>query len=234
MTPGVYTFSSSAQLTGPLTLSGNGVFIFQIGSTPDGRLLAVDQGADDRGSRPVGGAPDLLFEIRPGAWYDWPDFIGGVPVTDARFTPRRGPAPTFLLANHADLPPPEPALLAFEPHAAAVKFALVPASAGALAGHLIVALFGDEAPMTVPAGGPRVGRGLALVDTDRWLVRALDTGAPLSRPIDVGFAPGSGAPYVVDFGRFEMSDRGLEAEPGTGRVLRWDGWAEPPAAAGTA
>lgn len=30
--PGVYTFSSSAQLTGPLTLSGNGVFIFQIGS----------------------------------------------------------------------------------------------------------------------------------------------------------------------------------------------------------
>lgn len=33
LTPGVYTFSSSAQLTGPLTLSGNGVFIFQIGST---------------------------------------------------------------------------------------------------------------------------------------------------------------------------------------------------------
>lgn len=33
MQPGVYTFSSSAQLTGPLTLSGNGVFIFRIGST---------------------------------------------------------------------------------------------------------------------------------------------------------------------------------------------------------
>ena len=33
LTPGVYTFSSSAQLTGALTLSGNGVFIFQIGST---------------------------------------------------------------------------------------------------------------------------------------------------------------------------------------------------------
>lgn len=32
LTPGVYTYSSSAQLTGPLTLSGNGVFIFQIGS----------------------------------------------------------------------------------------------------------------------------------------------------------------------------------------------------------
>jgi hypothetical protein len=33
LTPGVYKFDSSAQLTGPLTLSGNGVFIFQISST---------------------------------------------------------------------------------------------------------------------------------------------------------------------------------------------------------
>ena len=31
--PGVYTYSSSAQLTGVLTLTGNGVFIFQIAST---------------------------------------------------------------------------------------------------------------------------------------------------------------------------------------------------------
>jgi Ice-binding-like len=33
LTAGVYKFSSSAQLTGTLTLSGTGVFIFQIGST---------------------------------------------------------------------------------------------------------------------------------------------------------------------------------------------------------
>lgn len=33
LTAGVYTFSSSAQLTGTLTLKGNGVFIFQTGST---------------------------------------------------------------------------------------------------------------------------------------------------------------------------------------------------------
>jgi len=31
--PGVYFFNSSAQLTGTLTLSGNGVYVFQIGST---------------------------------------------------------------------------------------------------------------------------------------------------------------------------------------------------------
>ena len=33
LTPGVYFFSSSAELTGALTLSGNGEFVFQIGST---------------------------------------------------------------------------------------------------------------------------------------------------------------------------------------------------------
>jgi hypothetical protein len=33
LVPGTYHFSSSAQLTGPLTLSGFGVYVFQIGST---------------------------------------------------------------------------------------------------------------------------------------------------------------------------------------------------------
>jgi hypothetical protein len=33
LTPGVYCFDSSAQLTGTLTLTGNGVYVFQIGST---------------------------------------------------------------------------------------------------------------------------------------------------------------------------------------------------------
>src|SRR4029079_877287 len=37
---------------------------FGIGFLPDGRLLAVDQGADDRGSRPLGNAPDMIFDIR--------------------------------------------------------------------------------------------------------------------------------------------------------------------------
>jgi hypothetical protein len=33
LSPGVYCFNSSAQLTGTLTLSGNGVYVFQMGST---------------------------------------------------------------------------------------------------------------------------------------------------------------------------------------------------------
>ena len=69
----------------------------------------------------------MLFEVRKGAWYGWPDFIGDVPITDPRFQPERGGAPSFLIANHDELPPPEKALLNFPTHTAAVKFAVGPA-----------------------------------------------------------------------------------------------------------
>jgi hypothetical protein len=34
---------------------------------PDGRLLALDLGINDRGSRPVGDAPSCLYEIKAGS-----------------------------------------------------------------------------------------------------------------------------------------------------------------------
>lgn len=189
---------------------------YGLGFLPDGRLLAVDQGADDRGSRPIGNAPDLLFEVHAGSWYGWPDYVGDVPVTDPRFRPERGPHPSFVLAEHHALPPPEPALLEFPPHAAAVKFDLAPAGSQ-LEGSLLVALFGDEAPMTAPAGA-RVGRGVAVVDTATWHLRPLLSGEPLRRPIDVRVH--DGAAHVLDFGSFEMTDSGVDATPGTGRLWR--------------
>ena len=184
---------------------------YGLGFLPDGRLLAVDQGADDRGSRPIGNAPDLLYEVVLGGWYGWPDFIGGEPVTDPRFRPERGPAPTFVLSNHHELPPPRRPLASFPPHAAAVKFDVGPA------GDLFVALFGDEAPMTAPPG-PRVGRGIARVDVHSGTVHPVDT-PPFARPIDVRFSP-QGDLHVLDFGRFEMTEAGVDAQPGTGAVYR--------------
>jgi glucose/arabinose dehydrogenase len=191
---------------------------FGLGFLPDGRLLALDQGADDRGSRPIGNAPDLLFEVREGRWYGWPDFVSGVPVTDPRFRPQRGPQPEFLLAQHETLPPPEVALVEFEPHVAATKFTTTPS------GHLVVALFGDETPMTAPPGHPEVGRSLLLVDPEDWSTRPLLGGPKTHRPIDVAVGPADGALYVLDFGQFEMSDDGVRALPGTGCLWRWDDW----------
>ncbi len=187
---------------------------------PDGRLLATDQGADDRGSRPVGNIPDLLFEVRPDIWYGWPDFVGGDPVTDERYVPTRGPRPSFVLANHDELPPVAQPLLRFPPHACAVKFDLAPESLPHWGGQLFVALFGDEAPMTAPEG-ERAGRAVARVDMSDWSLHEL-VSAPLSRPIDVKFGP-DGALYILDFGRFEMTgERGVAAEVGSGALWRLD------------
>ena len=190
---------------------------FALGFLPDGRLLAIDQGADDRGSRPVGNAPDLLVEVREGAWYGWPDFIGDDPITDPQYRPTRGPAPTFVLANHEELPPPAPALLRFPPHAAAVKFDV--ASAGTWAGHILVALFGDEAPMTAPPG-PHIGRGVGRIDPSDWSLHPI-VASPLSRPIDVRVDPAGHALYILDFGQFEMhAERGVIAEAESGALWR--------------
>jgi glucose/arabinose dehydrogenase len=188
---------------------------------PDGRLLATDQGADDRGSRPIGNAPDLLFEVRPGAWYGWPDFVGGVPVTDPRFRPERGPHPQPLLANHGELPAPQPPLVDLGVNAAATRMDLIPEGAPRWPGQLLVTLFGDERPMTGPAG-PRIGRSLARIDPSGWSLHPVDlSGAgPFRRPIDVRVHPSEDAVYVLDFGEFEMGPGGVEARAGTGALWK--------------
>ncbi len=192
---------------------------YGLGFLPDGRFLAIDQGADDRGSRPVGTAPDLLFQVREGAWYGWPDFIGGEPITAPKFRPSQGSPPAFLLANHRELPPHEPALLRFPAHSAAAKFAIAPDDHRLWPGQLVVTLFGDEVPMTAPEG-PKVGRCLVRVDPQEWTLHPMPA-PPLARPIDVRFSPEDGALHVLDFGFFEMDGRdGLQATSKSGRILR--------------
>jgi len=192
---------------------------YGLGFLPDGRLLAVDQGADDRGSRPVGDVPDMLFEVRKGAWCGWPDFIGDVPITDPRYRPKRGAAPTFLLANHNELPRPERPLLCFPPHAAAVKLDVAPQRVSAWVGQIFIALFGDEVPMTA-ASGPRVGRSVVRVDPVDWSLHPFVQDR-LLRPIDVRFSPVDDSLYILDFGNFEMlADGAVNAEAKSGKLWR--------------
>jgi glucose/arabinose dehydrogenase len=193
---------------------------YGLGFLPDGRLLAVDQGADERGSRPVGNVPDMLFEVRKGAWYGWPDFIGEVPITDPRYQPEQTAPLSFLLANHNELSAPEKPLLRFPPHTSAVKFDVAPERVSAWAGHLFVALFGDEVPMTAPSG-PRVGRSVVRVNPTDWSIHSF-VQAGLLRPIDVRFSPAENdAIYILDFGKFEMLDKGrVSAEAKSGKVWR--------------
>lgn len=75
---------------------------------------------DIRGSRPVANSPDEFQLIRPGCWYGWPDFTGGLPVTLPQFKANDEPQPTFLLAEHP-MQPPKP-IANFKPHSATMGF----------------------------------------------------------------------------------------------------------------
>jgi glucose/arabinose dehydrogenase len=191
---------------------------FGLGFLPDGRLLATDQGADARGVRPVWHCPDFLYEVRAGAWYGWPDFFGGVPINDRRFSGPEGTQQPFLIQNHAELPPPERPLLTFEINSCASRFVPIPTTLRH-AGDLIVAQFGDERPITGPPG-PRVGRNLVRVDIRDWSVHRLPA-LPLQRPLDLAFSPDGEFLYVVDFGEFEFTTaKSLRARAGSGCIWK--------------
>lgn len=186
----------------------------------DGRLLATDQGIDARGVRPIPECPDFLYRIDTGAWYGWPDYCGGVPVTDARFRAPDGSLPGFVLGDHASLPPPQRSLLDFEVNACAVKMAQIPAHFPAFAGELVVAQFGDERPMTGPPGRT-AGRNLVRVSPADWSLHALPLPLPLRRPLDIAFCAHSAFAYVVDFGHFEfLQDKRIDATAGSGRIWK--------------
>lgn len=52
-------------------------------------------------------------------WYGWPDYTGGLPVTNPRIKPEGKPQPSFLLAQHP-MQPPRP-VVTFTPVKAACK-----------------------------------------------------------------------------------------------------------------
>ncbi len=183
----------------------------------DGRLLATEQGPDERGSRPVGNAPDLLVEVHPGYWYGFPDFVGRTPVSDPRLRPSRGPAPAPVIRNHAELPPLATPLLEFPANTAATKLDQIPADAPRHAGQLLVCLFGDERPVAGPPG-PKVGRSLARVDLATGGLHPVELG-PLHRPIDVRVH--DGFVYLLDFGVFEMAPGWIDATAGSGAIYRF-------------
>jgi glucose/arabinose dehydrogenase len=210
---------------------------------PDGRLYASDNGCDERGSRPIGNAPDHVFEIKHGAWYGWPDYVGGAPVTDRRFRPKHGAHPQFLMAEH---PRVEKPLSVLPVHAGATKMDFSTSDDFGHRGQMFLALFGDVTPLTgrgapVPPQvlriDPSTGAAHPFFRTASFALgpagmeHVVTAGA--RRLLDVRFSPDGSAMYVVDFGAYAVLPLAVPlAQPfeGTGVVWRItrDGAATPP------
>ena len=165
----------------------------------DGKLFATENQFDVRGSRPVWGTGDLLWEIHPGTWYGWPDFFAGQPVTENRFTPPDGPAPRRLLARRPGQPPAPVA--SFGVHASADGMDFSRDADFGHVGEAFVAEFGDTAPQSGGVQNP-VGFRVVRVETHGGIVHPfavnkgrLDApaskteGGGLERPIAAKFDP---------------------------------------------
>jgi glucose/arabinose dehydrogenase len=172
------------------------------------RLFSTNHGSDVRGSRPINNSPDEFQIIMSGAWYGWPDYSGGIPITSPQFKPEGMPQPEFLLANHP-MDPPKPFAL-FKPHAAIMGFDFDYDGIYGPNGDAYIAEFGSEAPETT--GGkplPQVGHRVSKINMNTGQITnfainksgyaASYTGdGGFERPIDVVFGPDK-AMYVLDF-----------------------------------
>jgi len=178
---------------------------------PDGRLYVADNGYDDRGSRPVGNAPDVIWRIKQGAWYGFPDFVGGVPITDPQFRPSQGPQPEFLMKEH---PPVEQPIGRLTAHSGVTKAAFSRSSQFGFEGQLFIGEVGDMEPVTGtgrrPVGfqvvrfDPRTGQstrffGAKPQTLGRQYMEYVTTPGP-KRPVDVYFSRNGDALYVADIG----------------------------------
>jgi hypothetical protein len=76
--------------------------------TNESKLIASVGGMEDRGSRPISGDSDYIYEIKKGVWYGWPDYSGGDPVNSPRFKSSKYGGLQFILENHPTTNPPAP------------------------------------------------------------------------------------------------------------------------------
>lgn len=202
---------------------------FSLAFSPQGRLYATENGFDVRGSRPIFGAADHLWEVRAGTWYGWPDFSGGMPVTDPRFKPPGKPQPQFLLAEHPQKPPQPAARFGVHSSSNGLDFSHNPHFG--YVGQAFVAQFGDMAKSVGKVLEP-VGFRVVRVDPETGVIEPfavnkegdgpasyLNSGG-LERPVDVRFNADGSALYVVDFGVMTLPEQGPEPHQGTGVLWR--------------
>ena len=199
---------------------------FGIAFDPQGKLFVVDSGYDERGSRPIWGAADLLWRVSTGTWYGWPDYSGDKPVVAADFRPDDG-GPVRAVFAKAPGRPPRPAAQ-FGVHSAAHGLDFSRSDFFGHVGEAFVAEFGDLSPFNGRVAGP-VGFKVVRVDPQSGVIEdfavnkgkingpasMLGTGG-LERPVAARFSPDGRSLFVVDFGIVTASADGAEPVKGTG------------------
>lgn len=179
----------------------------------NGKLFVTDNGADNRGSRPIKEDWDNFWEVKQNGWYGWPDFYSGLPVTSPHFQVEGKSKPSFLLKNHPKLA--SQPIVRFEPHSSSNKFSFSTNVDFGFVGEAFVGQLGGM-------GGKR-GLKVVRVDIETGQIRdfyinykGLEIEDGPKRPVGATFNPKGDILYVVDFGL--MGPR--EKSAGTGALWR--------------
>ena len=191
------------------------------------QLWASYHGADVRGSRNIYNDPDYLVKVEQDAWYGFPDYFDGRPVTENRFKDPTKPKPQFLWKEHPTL---TSAFATFDSHTAINGIAFSKSSEFGFEGDLFIAAYGTFAPVTTGSNLNPIGFRVLKFDpetkeTEDFAANELPGPAYLNgqngfdRPSDVAFGPDN-ALYVADWGGSRVTEQGLEQDPGTGVVWR--------------
>lgn len=192
-----------------------------------GKLWATYHGADVRGSRNIFNDPDYLVQVQEDAWYGWPEYFDGQPVTDARFHAPTKEQPQFLWREHPPLAKP---FTTFTTHAGINGLPFSPGGAFGFDGDAFVAEFGAYLFVTTgvnvnPAGFDVMHVNMQTGKVERFASNKLpgphyvNRGGGFDRPSDAVFAPDSSL-YVVDWGSSTVGPEGLKLVPLTGAVWR--------------
>ncbi len=199
--------------------------------SPDEKLYITENGYDVRGSRPVWGTGDVLWEVKAGSWYGWPDFTAGQPIDKKQDYEAPGKIELKpLLQKHPGVPPKPAAILGVHSSSNGIDFS-TSADFG-YAGEAFIAQFGDMAPDVGKVLFP-VGFKVVRVNVTNGVIRdfAVNKGkrngpatwlgkGGLERPLSVKFDPSGRSLYVADFGIMRMTKKGSEPQSGTGVVWK--------------
>lgn len=199
---------------------------FGMAFSPDGRLFVTDNSYDDRGSRPIHGAGDLLWEVHQDSWYGWPDFHGTRPLTDGdHFVPPGKEPPKQLLASHPSMPPAPVAILGV--HSSSNGFDFSRTREFGYVGQAFIAQFGDQSPASGKVLAP-VGFKVVRVETKTGIVEEFAVnkgrkngpaskigGGGFERPVAARFDPTGTSLYIVDFGVMTLGGNAKVRKQGT-------------------
>jgi glucose/arabinose dehydrogenase len=206
--------------------------------SPDGRFIFTNNSGNAIPPRRIHNDWETIYELVPGAWYGWPDYYSGVPVTDPRFADaedsKKPPQPHVFILDESTRKrllkgrdkPVQP-LVRLKPHVAAQGFTFGKKSFGIPEGEILLAEFGTvQKFLAQEAPGHRISRvNLKTGQATDFMVNksgkpaSATGGGGLERPLRAHFGP-DGALYVVDWGEFNVHPPMKNAHPTTGVIWK--------------